>query len=89
MADDFASYRSGLDSPAEYASVVTPNDSADLATDARSLLLTGSGNVRIVTSRGDEVLIQNVVAPFLLPIRTRKVFATSTTIPSGNIIALR
>jgi hypothetical protein len=89
MPDDFQSFQPGLESPATRATVVSPNDGADLATDARSLLITSSGNIRLVTTGGDEVTIQNLVPPLILPIRVRKVFATNTTVAAGNIIALR
>jgi hypothetical protein len=89
MPDVFERHQPGLDSPAAFAAVVTPNDSADLATDARGLLITSSGNIRLTTSGGDDVTIQNIIAPFVLPIRTRRVYATGTTVPAGNIIALR
>jgi hypothetical protein len=89
MPDDFASFSAGLDSPASRAAVVSPNDGADLATDARGLLVTASGNIRLITTGGDDVTIQNLIAPIILPIRTRRVYATSTTVSAGNIIALR
>lgn len=86
MSDDFATRLSGLESPAEYAAEVAPNDSADLSSDARALYVGGAGNVKVTTTGGSTVTFTGVVAGSVLPVRARRVFATGTT--ATGIVAL-
>lgn len=86
MADVFASYRSGLESPASNAAAVTPNDSTDLETDARALWVGTSGNVKIDTTGGQTVTFVGVIGGSIVPMRTRRVYATGTT--ASNILAI-
>ena len=87
MAEDrFASYATGLDSPAGDAASVTPNDGADLATASRALYIGGTGNVAVVTVGGDTVTFANVPSAAILPVRVARVLATGTT--ATNIVAL-
>lgn len=79
MADKFERLLSGLDSPALNAAEVTPSDAADLATDARSLYVGGAGDVKVTTTGGDTVTLKAVPVGTVVPVRTRKVFATGTT----------
>lgn len=86
MADPFDDYSTSLDAPARNAAAVTPNDSTDLATSARGLYVGGAGNVVLVTVGGDEVTFTGVTAGSILPVRTARVKATSTT--ATSIVAL-
>jgi len=45
-----------------------------------------SGDVKVMTAGGDEVVFANVAEGFVLPVNVIQVFATDTT--AGNIIAL-
>lgn len=78
-ATDFTLATSGLDSPFEDGALVTPSDTADLATPARSLWVGGAGNVRVTTLRGTDLLISGVAAGTVLPFRVKRVWATNTT----------
>jgi hypothetical protein len=86
MPDLYGSYLSGLDSPALGAASVTPSDSTDLSTWARSLYVGGAGNINVVTVNGSTVLFSSVPAGFILPVRVKRVLSTSTT--ATNIVAL-
>jgi len=86
MADNFDDYTQGLDSPAFNAAAVTPNDGADLPTDARSLFVGGAGNIQVTTTGGDTVTFIGVLAGSILPVRVSRVWSTSTT--ATNIVAL-
>lgn len=82
----FHDYRSGLDSPAEHAAAVTPNDGADLATSARSLYIGGAGAVKVTTVGGEAVTFAAVPVGTVLPVRAARVWSTGTT--ATNIIAI-
>jgi hypothetical protein len=75
----------GVTAPAANAFPVTPNDSADLATTARSLLIGTAGDLRVTTLAGDTVTLTGVPAG-VLPLAVVRVFNTSTT--ASNIAAL-
>lgn len=79
MSDNFAKHYTELNSPAQDAYAVTPSDSANLATFARSLYVGGSGNVAITTIKGSNVTFANVAGGTILPVRARKVLYTGTT----------
>lgn len=64
---------------AEFAAAVTPSDSAALTQITRGLWVGGGGNVNVEMSNGDTVLFSGVAAGSLLPLRVRRVLATSTT----------
>jgi len=64
---------------ASRAALITPNDSANLPMSAHALWVGGSGNINLVTSGGDTILISGVSAGTYLNIQTRKVLATNTT----------
>lgn len=78
-----------------FARAVTTSDSANL-TDANSnpyvasaLYIggSGSGNLKVVTEDGETVTFTGLTAPYLLPIRVTKVFATGTDVT--GIVALK
>lgn len=77
MADEFAEYTTGLSSPAAHVVEITPNDSADLTTATRALLIGVEGNVKITTA-GAETVIVPVVKGYN-PLRVVRVWSTSTT----------
>jgi len=71
---------------AEYAAVVTPNDSVDLPLKARALFVGGAGNIAVVTRGGSSVTFTGVAAGSILPVAVNRVLATGTT--ATNIMAL-
>jgi hypothetical protein len=72
--------------PAEDASAVTPSDSTSLTNAARALYIGTAGNVTLVTIGGSVITFSNVQSGTILPVRTTRVNATSTT--ATNIVAL-
>ena len=75
-----------LGDPASDAAAVTPNDSADLAGEAQALFVGVGGDINLTTVEGTTVVFVGLVAGVILPVRTKRVLATSTT--ATNIIAL-
>lgn len=71
--------------PATGAFLVTPADS-DLSKNARSLYIGVTGNVRVTTIAGDDVLFTNVPVGFF-PVAVKRVWATNTT--ASGIVGLR
>jgi len=84
MTDPFSSQLTGLDSPARDAAAVTPSDTVDLNPVCRSLWIGVSGNVKVLTSKGDTVTFVGVSG--VLPVCVKRVFATDTT--ATSIVAL-
>jgi len=79
MSDNFATFYTELNSPAQDAFNISPRDSANLNTFSRSLYVGGGGNVAITTVKGTNVTFANVPAGAILPVRAQKVLYTGTT----------
>jgi len=70
--------------PADDAELVTPNNSASIDL-TRGLYIGTTGDVRVLTRAGTDIIIPNVPAGVTLSLRVTKVFATSTT--ASDIVA--
>ena len=77
MADAFAEFKSGLESPAARVSDVIPSDTSDLPEASRA--------VRVTTVEGTTATIF-VAAGIAFPIRAARIWNTDTT--AVNIVAL-
>jgi len=84
--DPFTTYRSDLDSPAQYAVEITPTDATVLTTSIRGLYVGVTGNVscRLVGNASATQTQANVKFAFIpagtiLPVRLEGVWATDTT----------
>jgi len=76
-----------LDWPATRAIAVTPNDGTDLTFVTRSLYVGGAGNVSVdLADSGSSIVFIGVPAGTFLPVRVKRVRATSTT--ATSIVAL-
>lgn len=65
---------------ADFADVVTPSDSANLATPTRALYVGGAGDVVVVMNAyQNAVKFASVPAGTILPVRVLRVNATNTT----------
>ena len=84
MADPYGSVASGMDSPASSAEAITPNDSADLTTIPRALLIASAGNLK-VTMKGGQTVTLPVVAGYNR-LRVVRVWAASMT--CGDVFAI-
>lgn len=78
MADQFATYTAGLESPPSDGAAITPNDSADLAQATRGLNVGTGGSVRVTTVDGADLTLQ-IAAGIVFPIRAKRIWATGTT----------
>ena len=66
---------------------VTPHDSNDLAAVTRGLYVGGAGNLELLLERDTSaVVLVGVIAGSLLPLRVKRVLASSTT--ATSIVAL-
>ena len=61
---------------------VTPSDTVNFTTNARSLYVGVAGDVAVVTPAGTVLLHKNVPAGAILPISAKRVSATNTTASS-------
>ena len=77
--DNFGTHYSTLSDPSSDAAAITPNDTDELAVYERSLYIGGAGNINVDTVDGTTVLFTGVTAGSVLPIRVKRVRATSTT----------
>lgn len=80
---------------AERAALVTPSDTVnipfvggDTATNNWPCVLYvgGTGNIRVMTAGGDDVVFSGVPAGTFLPVQVIRVYSTNTT--ATNIVAL-
>lgn len=79
MSDPFAGYTSGLESPLSNGFDVTPNDTTDLLTSTRAIMVTASGDVAIQFVDGGELVLPNLQAGQVYPMRARKIKIAGTT----------
>lgn len=84
--DQFSKFSNNLESPSKHAAAVTPSNSTDLEYASRALYVGSSGNVQITTVGGETVMLANINAGSLVPIRVSRVWSTGTT--ATNILAL-
>lgn len=77
------------------AAVVTPSDTVNIPSVSSEngsgnngcvLYVGGSGNIRVMTIGGDDVLFSNVQAGTFMPVQVKRVYSTNTT--ATGIIAL-
>jgi hypothetical protein len=86
MPDAFKDFSPSLTAPASNATPVTPSDSVDLPTSARSLYVGGGGNVTVIDVSGNQSTFMNVQPGSIIPLRVSKVLVTGTT--ATSILAL-
>lgn len=67
-----------LSDPKGGAFSITPNDDNDLAQGAIALYIGGEGDVKLTTSLGQTVTFVSVGAGSVLPVRTKRVYASGT-----------
>lgn len=79
MADDFATFSSGLDSPAAHAFAIATSDTVDLSQITRAVYVGGAGDVKIKTVSGETVTFSGAPVGMILPVRVARVFTTGTT----------
>ena len=85
MPDAFATYKTGLESPASNLDPVTPDDAIDLPQTCRALNVAGAGVIRLTTANGSVATVY-VAAGIAFPVRARRVWATNTT--ATGIVAM-
>lgn len=78
MVDKFATYSSGLDSPASDVFAISPDDNTDLAVATRAIRANGAGDVVLVTMAGNECTCKFADGE-TRAIRATRVKATGTT----------
>jgi hypothetical protein len=79
MPDNFSTFYTELNSPAQDAFVISESDSANLTFSTRAIYVGGGGNVAITTVKGTNVTFANVAGGSILPVRAQKVLSTGTT----------
>lgn len=79
MQDRYENYATSFDGPANHGFAVTPNDATDLAEITRAVYVGGGGALAVVLNSSAELVLLNVAAGALLPLRARRVKATGTT----------
>ena len=84
MPDKFERYKTNLESPIANAFAVTPNNSADLATYTRYVMIGGGADLTcefVDDPVGQSVLLK-LTPSVLYPFRLRKIYAAGTTATS-------
>ena len=84
--DRYSSHAQALDAPAGHGFNITPNDAVDLSEVTRALYVGTSGAVAVSFASGAELVLANVPAGSVLPLRLVRVRATGTT--AGNLVGL-
>lgn len=79
MTDTFENHVRSLTSPLEHGMNVVPDDSEDLPFVTRAIYVGGAGNLALRLQDGTELVLENVAAGSLLPIRAARVLASGTS----------
>ena len=69
----------GVTSPASHAFTITPGDGSDLSNVTRALWAGVAGNIKVTMEGGETVILVGFPAGIPIPIRVKRVHATSTT----------
>ena len=86
MADSYQEFTPGLESPARRKTVITPNDSTDLAEIPRALWIGTGGDLNcILADDAGASVIPSLTAGYH-PLRTVRILDTNTT--ASGIVAL-
>lgn len=88
MADKFEKFYTDTNDPADHAYTITPNSDTDLSNFTRAIYVgtTGDLSVSMVTENSNTfVTFSSVPAGSILPIRVRRVSASST---ASNLVGL-
>jgi len=72
----------GTTSPATHAYAITPGDGADVAHVTRALYAGVTGDIKVTMEGGETVVLVGFPAGMPIPIRVKRVHATSTTATS-------
>ncbi|WP_456388099.1 spike base protein, RCAP_Rcc01079 family [Profundibacter sp.] len=86
MVDDFSSYMNGLTAPATDAAALIPSDTVALVSVTRAVFVGSAGDLRVTMLSGDVVVLSNVAAGMVYPLRVSHVMATGTT--AGGLVGL-
>lgn len=86
MTDQYKNTGTGLESPAQDAFSVSPNDATDLQEVTRALYIGSTGDVAVIMKGGGEVTYFGLAAGQLMPVRVVRVKDTGTT--ATNILGL-
>ncbi len=84
--DRYSTHTQALDAPATHGFVIAPNDGADLSEITRAIYVGSSGALAVTFASGAELVLPNVPAGSLLPVRVQRVRATGTT--AADIVGL-
>jgi hypothetical protein len=71
------------------AILVTFSDSADIPGGPYPIWITGTGAVKVTTADGDTFLFTNPAAGTITPFLVKRVWATTTTVSAGQVVALK
>jgi hypothetical protein len=86
--DDLKYVAPGSGGLASHAAIVSYDDANDLAHVTQALLWAGAGAVKVTTQGGETLVLPSMGAGTILPLRVTRVWAASTTVGAGNLIAL-
>lgn len=77
--DAFNKHSRSLTSPPENAAAIVADDEGALSHATRALYVGGQGDLRVQMLGGGNVVLSNLPAGSLMPLRVTQVFATGTT----------
>ncbi|MCT4654465.1 MAG: hypothetical protein N4A65_01510 [Cohaesibacter sp.] len=75
--DLYENQASSLESPALFASEITPDDSSDLAYVTRAIWVGGKGDLAVIMQSGASATFKNVQG--WMPLRAKRIKAASTS----------
>lgn len=84
--DRYSNHTQALDAPATHGFAITPDDGTDLSEITRAVYVGSSGSLAVTFTSGAELVMPNVPAGSLLPLRLQRVRATGTS--ATNIVGL-
>lgn len=86
MSDRFSAFNPSLSGPATGGFEITADDDNELPEVTRALYVGVGGNLALVMQSGAQVILRNVAAGSVLPVRVARVLASGST--AGGLVGL-
>ena len=86
MHDRYMTFARGLESPVIDGFSIVPVDDADLPEMTRAIYVGAFGTLSVTLASGTTITLESVASGTILPLRARRVLATSTS--AAHIVGL-
>lgn len=87
MIDEYESYQPGLTGPVISGENIVPSNGTDLPYATRGIYVGTGGDMSVILVGGDQVVLRNLQAGVIYPLRAKRVRNSGTT--ASDLVGLR